>query len=132
MEKASTYVFAERLIRNAEVRGSTRRSTIESTTYGRRPLCLFQLSRTRRLVQSVDQIFNCSTQGLGRVRIATSHSNIRPTKDFSQRECIGSAVCRTSGGSMAKIMKRKSPIPASLLALSTETSGRQDDLKYSR
>ena len=36
MEKAITYVFAGRLIRNAEVRGSTPSAPpIESTTYGR-------------------------------------------------------------------------------------------------
>ena len=79
VEKASTYVFAERLIRNAEVRGSTPLCSTNRIKYlrqGAHP-AFFICHRFVTWSNRLDQIFNCSTLRLIRcVRVTKSHSDV--------------------------------------------------------
>src|ERR1044072_2306068 len=79
VERASTYVFARRLIRNAEVRGSTplcSTNRINDLGQGGHP-AFFICHRFVTWSNRFRQIFNCSTLRLvSRVRVAQSHSNI--------------------------------------------------------
>src|SRR5688572_20637616 len=79
VEKPSTYVFAERLIRNAEVRGSTplcSTNRINDLRQGGYP-AFFICHRFVTWSNRFDQILDGSTLGLiSRVRVTQSHSNI--------------------------------------------------------
>src|ERR1051326_6927894 len=79
VEKASTYVFAGRLIRNAEVRGSTplcSTNRINDLGQGGDPaffICHRFVTWSNRLYQ----VFNCpALRFIGRVRVTQSHPNI--------------------------------------------------------
>jgi len=64
------------------------------------------------------QVFKCSALRLiGSVRVAQSHSNIRPSEDFSQCKRIGPAVCHASSGGVTQVMKPKVSDSCILLCL---------------
>ncbi len=64
------------------------------------------------------QVFKCSALRLiGSVRVAQSHSNIRPSEDFSQCKRIGPAVCHAGSGGVTQVMKPKVSDSCILLCL---------------
>ena len=78
-ETASTYVFAGRLIRNAEVRGSIplcSTNRINDLRQGGDP-AFFICHRFVTWSNRLDQVFNCSALRLSsRVRVTQSHSDV--------------------------------------------------------
>src|ERR1041384_712341 len=96
-------------VRNAEVRGSTplcSTNRINDLGQGGNP-AFFICHRFVTWSNRFHQIFNCSALRLVCcVCVAQSHSDVRPSEDFSQRERICS-VRHPSGGRGPQVVKAK-------------------------
>ena len=105
-------------IRNAEVRGSIPLCSTNRINYlrqGGHP-AFFNWHRFVTWQNGLHQVFNSSAFRLiGRVSVAQSHSNIGPSKDFSQCERIGSAIGHATGRGVTQVMKPKVPDSCPLL-----------------